>query len=262
MARTRKEKERIISIVLGVIAAVLTVVAVLLIVLPYIRRKDNYNEFKNKNAQIDPDASSQGEPLPENPIKFDELAEKNGDICGWIQFENLPIDYPVVRPEGEDKSTDYYLRRDLEGNFSWGGTVYMQKVNSPDFSNRCTILYGHNMHDLTMFGHLKDFRDKNFFDDNPYFYIFRRKHILKYEIKSAFVYDDRLIPASFDFNNDIQSQNFIDEVCDPKSLIKNVREDLEVTLDSKMVVLSTCTDYNKNERYLVVGVLVKDTETK
>ena len=234
----------------------------LMLIIPKLRKKDDYKKFKNENAQIDPVTSDDGK-LPENPIKFDELAERNGDICAWIHFESLPvIDYPIVRPEGDNKDTNYYLRRDLDGKYSTGGTVYIQKVNSPDFSDRCTVVYGHNMHDMTMFGHLKDFRNKEFFDNNPYFYIFRRKHILKYEIKSAFVYDDRLIPGAFNFDNATESQNFIDEVCNPKSLTKNVREDLEVTLDSKMVVLSTCTDYNAKERYLVVGVLIKDTKTE
>ena len=262
MAKTRKQKELVISVILGVIAGILALTAVLMIVIPQIKNKNKYKEFKNEDAQIDPVDSDDGK-LPENPIKFDELAEKNEDICAWLHFESLPvIDYPIVRPEGENKDTNYYLRRDLEGKYSVGGTVYIQKVNSPDFQDRCTVVYGHNMHDMTMFGHLKDFRNKEFFDNNPYFYVFRRKHILKYEIKSAFVYDDRLITSSFNFANDTEYQNFIDEVCNPKSLVKNVREDLKVTLDSKMVVLSTCTDYNKNERYLVVGVLVKDTKTE
>lgn len=253
MANTQKKLNKIISIVFGVLAAVLFVTAVVLLVMHYWPVKDNYSNYKNSTSAIDTK-------LPKNPINFDELKAKNDDICGWINFDCLDIDYPIVCA-GPDKPEEYYLRRDLDGKYSTAGTIFIQKVNAVDFSDRCTVVYGHNMTNLTMFGTLKKFREKEFFDQNEFFTVYRPGHILKYAIKSAFVYDDRHISYSFDFTTEKGFNDFAEEVNNPKSLVKNVRDSVEIKPDSKLVVLSTCTNID-TERYLVVGVLVEDTKTE
>ena len=51
----------------------------------------------------------------------------------------------------------------------------------------------------------------------------------------------------------------------PNSVVRNVREDVELDEDSKIVQLSTCTfthPHSPTVRYLVTGVLVDDQETK
>lgn len=253
MARKQSKLNRAISIILGIIAALLIAAAVLLAIKHYWPQKGKYSSFKNNS-------SSAGVSLPANPIDFAALKAQNEDVCGWIKFDCLDIDYPIAR-SGENKKEDYYLRRDLEGKYSTGGTIYIQKLNAPDFSDPCTVVYGHNMRNLSMFGTLKNFRDKTFFDQNEFFYIYRPGHILTYAIKSAFVYDDRHILYSFNFNNEMDFMAFADEASNPQSLVKNVRESVEIKPDSKLVVLSTCTNVD-TERYLVVGVLVEDKETQ
>ena len=255
MAYSDRKINKLISIVLGIIAALLVAAAAIIAVKHYWPKKENFSEFKNKPKIVE-------EALAENPINFTALKEQNEDVCAWIRFdsEDIAIDYPIVRA-GEEKKEDYYLRRDLEGNYSTGGTVYIQKMNSEKFTDNCTVVYGHNMRNLTMFGTLKYLREKESFDKNKFFYIYVPGHIYKYTIKSAFVYDDRHIMYSFDFSDTHGFNSFVEEVLNPKSLVKNVREDVVINEDSKLVVLSTCTNVDK-ERYLVVGVLTEDTNTK
>ena len=253
MLFSERKINKLISIILGIIAALLVTAAVIVAIKQYWPEKENYSEFKNKPVE---------ETLADNPINFAALKEQNEDVCAWIKFdgEDIDVDYPIVRA-GEEKVEDYYLRRDLEGKYSTGGTVYIQKMNSIDFSDPCALVYGHNMRNLTMFGTLKYLRDKEVFDRNEFFYIYTPGHILKYAIKSAFVYDDRHIMYSFDFSTEYGFNAFSEEASNPKSLIKNVREDVEIKSDSKLVVLSTCTNID-SERYLVVGVLTEDIKTK
>ncbi len=254
MAYSNRKINKTISIILGIIAALLVAAAVIVAVKHYWPQKEDYSEFKNKPNVV--------EKLAENPINFDALKAQNEDVCAWIKFdsEDIAIDYPIVRA-GIDKKEDYYLRRDLEGKYFTGGTTYIQKMNSTEFVDPCTVVYGHNMRNLTMFGTLKYLRDKESFDRNKYFYIYTPGHILKYAIKSAFVYDDRHLMYAFDFSSEAGFSAFADEASDPKSLVKNVRDDVEIKSDSKLVVLSTCTNID-DERYLVVGVLTEDTKTK
>ena len=113
----------------------------------------------------------------------------------------------------------------------------------------------------TMFGQLKKFRGKDFFNENREIYIYTPGHIKKYEIVSAFVYDDRHIINSFNFNIETSRMQFFDECLNPSSLTKQVLEGATLDKDDKIITLSTCTS-NESERYLVVGKLVSDTITR
>lgn len=255
MAYSERKINKAISVVLGIIATLLVVSALIIAIKHYWPKKENYDEFKNSSE-------TEVEELAENPIKFDALKEQNDDVCGWIKFdgEDIRVDNPIVR-SGENEQEDFYLKRDIEKKSNAGGTIYIQKMNSVDFSDPCTVIYGHNMKNLTMFGSLKYLRKKEVFDRTQYFYIYTPGHILKYAIKSAFVYDDRHIMYSFDFSTEDGFMAFANEVSSPKSLTKNVREDVEINKDSKLVVLSTCTSAS-DQRYLVVGVMIEDIKTK
>ena len=59
-------------------------------------------------------------------------------------------------------------------------------------------------------------------------------------------------------------QQDADFVKNPESLVKNVRQGVDVNADSKIVQLSTCmlNEYHGPSRYLVAGVLTSDQETK
>ena len=256
MARHERGSNKTVSVILSIIAFLFVAAAVFIGVKHFWHKNDDYGEFKNNTA------STAEKALADNPINFPELKELHPDVCGWVKFEgdDIDIDYPIVCAS-EDKKEDYYLRRDLDGKYSTGGTVYIQRLNKTDFSDPCTLIYGHNMRNLSMFGTLKYLREKEVFDRNQFFYIYTPGHILKYAIKSAFVYDDRHILYSFDFTTEHDFSAFAEEASNPQSLVKNVRESVEIKNDSKLAVLSTCTNID-DERYLVVGVLVEDTKTK
>ena len=49
---------------------------------------------------------------------------------------------------------------------------FLNAGNSPDFSDRNSIIYGHRMKDGSMFRHLQDYEEKAFWESNPYFYIY------------------------------------------------------------------------------------------
>ena len=198
--------------------------------------------------------------LPENPINFTELKAKNPDIEAYIKVPGTVIDYPVLR-SGEEKDTNYYLNHDETGKYKFAGSVYMQKINSADFSDRNTVLYGHNMLNGSMFASIHKFKNKEFFDKNRTIYIYTPGHILTYEIYSCFVYDDRHILNSFDFSNDEQYQNFLNTTLNPASMVQQVNKNIKVDTASKIITLSTCTSKD-NERLLLLGVLKNDQSTK
>jgi len=228
---------------------------------------DKYDEFKVNSdlASSKPLVSSilSGEALEDNPIDFAKLKAHNDEAIGWINIPEMPkveIDYPIMQ-SGMDTKEDFYLENNLDKKKSREGAIYIQKMNFSNFSDPNTVIYGHDMRNKSMFGQLEDeFTKKEFFDEHDTIYIYIPGHILKYKIYSAFRFDNRHILASFDFNKKEDFKEFIDLTLNPKSKVKNVREDVKVTTEDRLITLSTCTN-NEKERYLVVAVLIDDTYT-
>ena len=87
------------------------------------------------------------------------------------------------------------------------------------------------------------------------------KRKLTYEIYTAYVYDDRHILNSFNFEEKKIFKKYLKSTQNPQSLTKNTRK-VDLSNDSKVLTLSTCTNGAANTRYLVQGVLIKDEQTK
>mgnify|MGYP000217125079 FL=1 len=72
-------------------------------------------------------------------VKLEELQQVNADIIGWIRFDNLEqLSYPVLYSGDDEK----YLRTDIYGNQTIAGCIFMEGMNTPDFQDYHTILYG------------------------------------------------------------------------------------------------------------------------
>lgn len=249
----KNRKKIIYYILIGLASAALAIVLVWL-GFKFFGIKEDYDEYKN-----DPASSTVSTILPANPIDFAAIQEQNSDVCAWIQVDGTVIDYPILQssPEADD---NYYLDHDINGTVKRAGSIYIQKLNQKDFSDPNTLIYGHNMLNGTMFGQLKKFKNKDFFQENRNIYIYTPGHILHYEIISAFVYDDRHIMNSFNFDIENECQEFFDECINPTSFTKQVLEGATLTTSDNIITLSTCTS-NDAERYLVIGKLVSDTKT-
>ena len=92
---------------------------------------------------------------------FARLLETNQDTAGWLVIDGTHINYPLV------KSADNfdYLDRDFEGNYSAGGTLFMDK-GSRSLEEPYCIIHGHHMAAGAMFGDLDRFLDPDFFEKN------------------------------------------------------------------------------------------------
>ena len=116
-------------------------------------------------------------PMPD--IDFEALKEINGDFCAWLYIPALDLNYPVVW-NGDNET---YLTRTFEGESNRAGCLFGDASNQPDFSDRNTLIYGHNMKNGTMFGSLSDFqKDENLAEQSPYFYIYTEDTAMRYQI--------------------------------------------------------------------------------
>ena len=253
------DKKKLINLIILIIAIIVFLVCGVMLVIHLLPEKENFDKYKN-NSSTENSSSAEVAELPDNPIDFNALTAENGDAVGWLQVDGTAIDYPVFR-SGLNTPEDFYLNHDRYKKSKLAGSIYVQQVNSGDFTDPNTVVYGHNMRNGSMFGTLKKFRNTSFFNENRYITVYTMGHILKYEIFSAFVFDDRHIVNSYDFYNTESYQSFLDICKNPISVSKNVLKDASVSTDDKIITLSTCTSA-ETERYLVVGVLRSDTKTK
>ena len=217
------------------------------------------NEYSNLSTL--PNTSSDAEQLAYNPIDFSALKQGNDEVYAWIKMDGTNVDYPIAQSSTDDA---FYLTHSaVDKSYLSSGAIYTEKCNSTDFSDRVTLVYGHNGYGDTMFTTLHNFEDEEFFNSNGYFNVYLPKRKLTYQIISAFKYDDRHIMASFDFNNDAVFADFRKMITNPQSAVQNVRKELDTELDenSRILVLSTCITGDKSGRYLVCAVLLSDELT-
>lgn len=216
-------------------------------------------DMEELRSDVVREVSTVTEALPDNPIDFEALKERNEDIYAWIEIPNTQVNYPIVQSWAESDS--FYLDHNIDKNYDINGSIYTEKLNGLDFTDPNTLIYGHNMLDGSMFQTLHKFRNKEFFDENKYIYIYTEGHILKYEIFAAYKSDNKHILNSYDFSDKEVYSEYLKSAQNPKSLEVNTR-DCDLTTDDKIITLSTCIGNEKNYRYLVQGVLIDDTLTK
>lgn len=228
---------------------------------------DIYNEAEDEYVQIhipveEPETDAEGvlvtEELeteseePKGPwyematVNVEGLQNKYSDVVGWMFFEDGLISYPVMH----SYSNDTYLYTAYNGKESKGGSIFMEATDSGDFSDTHTIIYGHNMKNLSMFGRLKYYRQTNkYYYNHQYFQIFLKDEILRYQI---FAYQE--VPVdSFVYTENYSSAKELGNRLLENSIVK---PGISIPEDGKIITLSTCTA-DDDHRFVVSAVLVE-----
>jgi sortase B len=174
------------------------------------------------------------------------LKELNSDVIGWVRFDGETyIDYPILY-SGED---DTYLHTDLYGNESKSGCIFLEGNNAPDLSDYHSILYGHNMKNLSMFGSLKKFKTEDYYEEHTAFTVYLEDRALRYTIFAYYDVDETDEVYTVGFAPDETFEAFIDTM-----RRRSYRDtDIAVTKEDHILTLSTCSTTGK--RFVVHGVL-------
>ena len=194
------------------------------------------------------------------PVDFESLWEVNPEIYAWIYIPGTGISYPVAQHDGDNA---YYLHRNEASGYFTGGCIFSENYNRKDFTDRMTVLYGHNLLLGGMFGELNDFADAEVFESHRYMYVYLPDRELVYEIFAATPHSNEHLLLNHDFNNKKDYDEFFAELLGEKSLLANFRDGITPKYSTdKVLTLSTCFRANNQQRYLVQGVLVKEIPGK
>lgn len=195
-------------------------------------------------------------------IDWADLKKKYPNLYAWIYIPDTDINYPIFQHPTDN---EYYLRHNMDGSLGHPGCLYTEKCNNKDFSDRNTVVYGHTLPEkdiASMFTTLHKFEDTSFFAKDHYIYVYTEENNYTYEVFAAYEYPAYHLIENFDYSNDEVYASYIDSIYhNTEGKIKNIKNDIEVGIDDKLLTLSTCTyDYDDLLRYLVAGVLVENEE--
>lgn len=262
-----------IGIILGAIIMVIAAVNIGLSLLDYQKASTIYDDLEQdyvivadqEKKEDKNQTASQGQTSQETPevekipwnemvnVNMEGLQELNPDIKGWIYFENETISYPIL----QGKDNEEYIRTTYNGKEATAGSIFMDVDNKADFTDNHTLIYGHNMKDLTMFGKLKYYKtEEDYFPDHKYFQIITTNKKLRYQVFAyKEVEEDSLIYAVYS-NSNTDFYKFAKNVI---SSANQCPEGVIVGYDDRVVTLSTCTDWD-DKRFVVCGILVEELE--
>ena len=184
-------------------------------------------------------------------VDFDSLKKINSDIVGWINFENNDISYPVLYSGDDDK----YLRKSFDGEDATAGSIFVEGANNSDFEDKNTIIYGHNMRNLSMFGKLKKYtREQDYYDNNKYIQIITPNMYYRYEIFAYESVNEDSNVYQISFEDDAAIESYINKIRE----LSERQTDIDVSVDDKIITLSTCSTLSNHKRFVVHAVRVDE----
>ncbi len=247
--KKKKQKRAAFDIISGTILIVAVCVFVfslyqlVMMLIPYHTGGKEYEEIQDLAITADSDGTGFS-------VDFDALLEINPDTIAWIRFDEPSIiNYPVVKSADNNE----YLTKTFAENDNKLGAIFMDMRNSSDFSDRNTIIYGHHLNvSPDMFSRLHLYEDEEFCKEHPDFYIYTPDgKVRTYTVFSAGVVNAAADNYDIEFASDEEFEQYI-ELCRESS---NYQVDVDVNAQSQILSLSTCTGDQRDERFLLQGVL-------
>lgn len=181
-------------------------------------------------------------------VDFEALQKRNPDIVGWIYCPNTVINYPVVQTD----DNMYYLHRDIDGNYSSYGTLFVECLSQKGFKDNNNIIYGHHMNDGKMFAKLVDYAYQSYYDEHPVLYLNTPERNYRIELFTGYVTSMDSDTYKITFDNEAENQAYLDSVISQSKF----KSDVDVKTGDKICTLSTCTYDYDDARFVVQGKLV------
>jgi len=183
---------------------------------------------------------------------FEDLQKINPDVFAWLTVYGTNIDYPVV--QGQDNMR--YVNTNASGRNSLSGAIFKDYRNSPNFADFNSILYGHHMEHSVMFGEIGNFLEKDYFNARRYGMLFfeGREHGIEF---FAFIHADANDARIFrpGVTGTGAKQTYLDFIYDTAI---HLREDVSVTVNDRIVLLSTCSSESTNGRDILIAKIIEN----
>lgn len=183
---------------------------------------------------------------------LESLKRRNPECVAVVTVPGTTINYPVMQTDREEGI--YYLRRNFKEEHETGGTPFLDVRCSLERPDENLIVYGHNMRNLTMFGTLKQYAQKKYYEEHPVFYLDYGQENVEYEICAVLKLDlgkqeDIWFYEQIHWTEEGEEQAFMDYITQRSLYSAKVKPEP----GDRFVTLSTCSYHADGGRLAVVG---------
>ena len=187
-------------------------------------------------------------------LDWSTLKKKYPNLVGWLYIPGVEISYPVA--QGYDN--EFYLNHLIDGKPGLSGWLFADYQLSNDYPVSNYVIYGHNMADGTMFGHLKHVTWDDWWSNpsNQYIYYATESYTAIYQVFNAMTVKSTEVyyhNVTIDNNTVL---NYIKEMTAYNQMRNHLTYSGEFTSDSKIITLSTCNDSEGAWKFVLQGVMI------
>lgn len=176
-------------------------------------------------------------------LDLESLREVNPDVMGWILIPDTEVNYPIMAGTEDN----YYLNHTWDRKSYGVGSIFLEHLCRPDFTDFNTIVYGHNMNDGSMFGSLLQYRQEDYRQAHPYVYIRSDLGVYRYEIFSSYFAKVDSNTYGVQFTSENQKIRFLDHILGESEFHSEIQPE---TTD-RILTLSTCSGRGYSNRWVV-----------
>lgn len=208
-----------------------------------------YKAGEEAYGQLIPEVVKIDETTNEPQFDWEALRNTNADMIGWIRMEDSTINYPFV--QGTDNL--FYLKHMFDGAYNNAGCVFMDATNAPDFSDKNTILYAHNMKNGTMFADIEKFKDPEYYSSHKSIQLYTETATYDVYPVAGVVTDGYEDYVRTTFADDADFVNYVDRFVSESTF----QSDETINPADQIVMFSTCNYSRTNGRYVMIGKLIR-----
>lgn len=233
--------------------AVITIVAVILLGFLINAEHKEYKEIEDTQEDIVSEVVENSEQEfvkhkkknKKFSIDWNKLQSINSDVVAWIRIPNSNISYPVV----QGNTNNEYLRTNIYKKRSRGGVPFVDSSIENPFNCVNTVVHGHNLMNGMMFSQLKKYSNPEFAKKHNKIYVYfpsGEKRIYK-------IYSFHTVRSQNGMVYDFYATDPLEykEAMDSHNSLKT---NVKITENSQILTLSTCTNRDKNDRYVLHAV--------
>jgi len=245
-----------VLLILGIVFLVAALIIAGMLVFKYLGARAHYDDIVQAASG---DLPTSGQMVPDDTepaaitIDWDTLKAINPDIVGWLLIPGTHINYPIV--QAQDNS--YYLDHRFDGEYSAGGSIFLDMDSSSELNSRNNLIYGHNMLDGSMFSDLSLFTEQEFFDAHRRILILTPTRSYTLELEACVVCDADDTVRKLEFADRVDFESYLSMLLGYAVIV-----DADGVLGiENLYCFATCTDFNNTKRTILLAKLVETKES-
>jgi len=197
-------------------------------------------------------------------LQFKNLLEESPDVKGWINIPDTNIDYVVA--QGTEDEPDYFLDKDIRGDYSKAGTLYLDISSSveKDDTTRNLVIHGHNMVSTKekMFHCLLDYKKAGYYKEHSVITFDTIYNTGQWKVFAVFITNGSSAKEPLfdyrkaDFKDASDFLNFVYQI----RIRSILNTSVDINENDQILCLSTCSYEVDDYRTVIVARRVRDGE--